>query len=108
MENSKVRFKVVELRLDPKNGEDGVHRSVQYATAVDAHAEAKRSAESYPESEFNPTDSTWLVKGHDGRGIRIYVERQARWPRQDAGVTMPADSVVVTLMQGNGKWQRRG
>lgn len=74
MAHSSPKFRVVKVRLDPKNGENAVHRSVPYETAADAHAEANRSAERYPESEFNLSDKTWLVKGHDGRGIRIYVE----------------------------------
>ena len=81
MVNSKVRFKVVEVRLDSKNGENAVRGGIPHETAADAHAEAKRSAESYPQSEFNPADNTWLVKGHDGRSIRIYVEREETQPR---------------------------
>jgi hypothetical protein len=64
------KFKVVKVRLDPENGEYPLHGSVSHETAPDAHAEAKRSAESYPQSAFNPADNTWLVKGRDGRRIR--------------------------------------
>ena len=78
MANSKVRFKVVEMRLDQKHEGGAVHGGVPQETAANAHAEAKRSAERYPESKFNPADKTWLVKGHDGRSIRIYVEREER------------------------------
>ncbi len=76
MAQSRAKFKVVEVQLDPKEGEDAVHGSVPYETEADARAAAERSAQSYPEREFNPADNSWLVKGHDGRRIWIYVDTE--------------------------------
>jgi hypothetical protein len=46
MAHSKAKFKVVEVKLDPKNGEDAVYGSVPYETEADAHPAAEQSAES--------------------------------------------------------------
>jgi hypothetical protein len=63
--SGRIMWQVIEESLDSKSGEHPVRPSAPYKTEA--------AAQSNPLRQYDPTDKSWLVKGGDGRRIRMYV-----------------------------------